>query len=285
MTSHARKRRWMLHLKVLGGVFMLALVITAVWHGINYLRSDDFSRVMAGGSDPVRRVYFETDGVLGESWLNARVDLPEGIELMAVNIGDIQRELNMEGQIDSVLVERVFPDALRIRVTERQPVLRLVVPDASGRKVLRLLSREGVVYAPSGYPAETLRRLPYAHGFTLRRKADGGFERIEGVEPVADFLDQARRLTPEHYASWTTFSLADYDPEGVSSLSRWHVGTEGGCELVFSPEKPGEQLARMVSVLDELESQRRRADRIDLSLDDTVVKLADSSARGPSRFR
>ncbi|WP_269540799.1 cell division protein FtsQ/DivIB [Cerasicoccus fimbriatus] len=285
VTPHARKRRWMLNLKLLGGVVGLALAGCALWAGVRYLQSDSFARLMAGGSDPVRNVYLESDGVLDEQWLNARIDLPENIELMAIDIDSMQRELNSDGQVRSVLVERVFPDALRIRISERQPVLRVVVQDATGRKYLRLISKEGIVYPGKRYPAEVVRNLPYAAGVTLRRKVTGDYFPVEGVPEVSAFLSHARSLMPERVQNWESVSLAKFDPSGKAHSSCLEVVTAEGYTIVFSPHELDEQFARLNAILSQMESQRQRVDRIDLSMEDAVVKVADSTSRGPVRFR
>ncbi|WP_309397792.1 cell division protein FtsQ/DivIB [Cerasicoccus maritimus] len=285
VTSHARKRRWMINLKFLGAVLGLAVLGGAIWGGVQYLQSDSFARLMAGGSAPVRNVYLESDGVLDEQWLNARIDMPEHIELMAIDIESIQRDLSSDGQVRAVLVERVFPDALRIRVTERQPVLRVVLQDASGRKFLRLISNEGVVYAGKRYPADTIRSLPYASGVTLRRKANGEYFPVDGIQDVSAFLQHARSLMPERVENWKTVSLADFDPKGASMSSRLAVTTTQGYSIIFAPDELDEQFARLNVILERLESQRQRVDHIDLSMQDAVVKLADSGTRGPVRFR
>lgn len=285
VTPHARKRRWMINLKILGGVLAFALLSAAGYAGYQYLQSESFARLMAGGSEPVRNVYLQTDGVLDEQWLNERVSLPKHIELMAVDIEAIQRDLVEDGQVRSVIVERVFPDALRIRVSERQPVLRMVLQDASGRKYLRLISREGEIYAGKRYPKDAIRSLPFVSGVTLQRKADAEYEPLEGVEPVANFLHRARALMPERYQNWNSISLEHYDPEGESHTSRLIVSTDKDYDIVFAPNETDEQLARLEDILSQLESQRQRIDHIDLTLQDPVVKLAGSTTRGPVRFR
>ncbi len=285
VTTHARKRRWMINLKILGVVVVFAALCGAGYAGIQYLQSESFARLMAGGSEPVRNVYLQSDGVLDEQWLNERISLPKNIELMAVDIDAIQRDLAEDGQVRSVLVERVFPDSLRIRVTERQPVLRMVLQDASGRKFLRLISREGDIYAGKCYPADTIRSMPFVSGVALQRKGMADYEPLEGVGPVADFLQRARALMPERWQHWNSISLERYDPEGLSHTSSLVVTTDSNMEIIFSPNDVDEQLARLEAILSRVESQRRRVHEVDLTLQDPVVRLAESGTRGPVRFR
>lgn len=285
VTSAARKRRWMLNLKFLGGLAGFAFFCFGVWAGIQYLQSESFSRLMAGGSAPVRNVYLQTDGVLDERWLNDRIELPKQIELMAVDIETIQRSISEDGQVKSVLVERVFPDSLRIRIAERQPVLRMVMQDASGHKFLRLISREGVIYPGKRYAADSIHGLLYVSGVALQRKANGEYESLDGIASVADFLQRARALMPERYQEWESISLANYDPTGKSLSSRLTVKTKQGYEITFAPGDMDQQLAELDDILEHLEAQRKRIDLIDLTGDDGRVVLADTQARGPFRVR
>lgn len=285
MTAHARKRRWMINLKVLGGMLAFAALGAAGYAGYQYLQSESFERLMAGGSEPVRNVYLQTDGVLDESWLNARVNLPKNIELMAVDIESIQRDLAEDGQVRAVMVERVFPDSLRIRVSERQPVLRMVLEDVSGRKTLRLISREGYIYSGKGYPRDAIRGLPYVSGVTLHRKADASYQPLDGIGDVAAFLERSRILMPERYQHWQSIDLAAFDPAAQSHTSHWVVTTEQDYDIIFATQEIDEQLARLEAILTQLESQQKRIDHIDLTLEDPVVRLADNQTRGPVRFR
>ncbi|GHC11268.1 hypothetical protein GCM10007047_30740 [Cerasicoccus arenae] len=275
----------MINLKFLGGLITFALLSCAIWGGVKYLRSESFSRLMAGGSERMRAVYLETDGVLDEQWLNQQVSLPENIELMAVDIEAIQRTLRDNGQVRSVLVERVFPDALRIRIAERQPVLRMVLQDSSGKKFMRLISYEGDIYPGQRYPADTIRGLPYVAGVTLHRKENGDYQPLDGIGDVADFLHHARRLMPDRVSEWESVSLADFDPSGKTLSSRLAVTTSKGYTIVFSPNDLDEQFAELETILKQLERQRQRFDHIDLSMQDAVVKLAEATPRGPVRFR
>src|SRR5580692_6029024 len=54
----------------------------------------------------------------------------EGANLIGLDLASVKRNLELVSVIDSVSVERVLPHTLRVRVTERQPIAQVNVPQA-----------------------------------------------------------------------------------------------------------------------------------------------------------
>ncbi len=87
----------------------------------------------------------QSTGRLQPAHLRDYAHLSEGMNLFALNLAEVRRSLLTVPLIKSASVERVLPDTLRVRVSERTPVARL----SAGAGFQFAVDREGVVLGPS----------------------------------------------------------------------------------------------------------------------------------------
>ena len=84
-------------------------------------------------------------GRLQAAHLRDYAGLAEGLNLFAVDLQEVRKRLLSVPLIKSVQVERVLPDQLRVRVSERVAVARLTGPNG----FQFVVDRDGVVLGPS----------------------------------------------------------------------------------------------------------------------------------------
>ncbi len=89
----------------------------------------------------------------------ARLNLPREVSLISLKTGPLIERLESHPWISAASVERVFPDTLAIRITEREAVAILDSPEGA-----HLLDEEG--YLLSAIPAHPLPSLPIVQGLT-----------------------------------------------------------------------------------------------------------------------
>lgn len=280
-TAPARWRRWRQVLQIAGALLVVCALIGGLIALLNFLRSNKADELLGTASQPLRQVYFTSNGVLDHSWMSRTVDIAPGTPLMAIDIHRLQEQLSGVGQIRSAVVERVFPDALLIRVDEHEPLLRTVVQQGNGERRVFLVSRRGHVYRGQSYPTQMLQNLPYLAGIALRTDAAGNYLPVAGIGTVAEFVDLSRMLVPELYTGWSYLDLSRYlgDPRAVGSEIR--VRTKAGAEIIFAPANFPAQLERLNEIANRrlTPEQRARVQLVDLSLPDPVVRLADRAGR------
>ncbi|WP_457206254.1 cell division protein FtsQ/DivIB [Nocardioides sp. P5_C9_2] len=135
-----RARRWM-HWRVLAAALVLvALIATTVWLVF-------FSALLSVG-----KVEVEGNRLLGPDRVLAVAEVPMGEQLALVDIEAISRRVAALAEVADVDVTRVWPDGVRIDVTERTAI---AVVELGGR--LRGLDADGIVFrdfktAPKGLP-------------------------------------------------------------------------------------------------------------------------------------
>ena len=143
---------------------------------------------------PWRRVYFETDGVLGPAWLRERLDSAVA-SAVEPDLEAIRRALLADRQVRRATVERIHPDRLRILIAEQRPMLRVAANGPNGPEFF-LVSTTGVIYRHHHYPEAAIARMPFLGGVRLRRLGDG-FAPVTGADRLADFLATAAAKAPE----------------------------------------------------------------------------------------
>lgn len=271
-TAAARQRRWGLALKT--GMGMVAcLTLTVVVLGTYYMmqtRSESIFKT-ADSQQRVESVDWRSDGVLNREWFYRNYPDAFSQSISRIDVHDFKRCLEASGQIREAHLTIVFPNKLRIQVSEREPILRARVADPRGSAKIVLISREGFVYEGQGYPRETLRRLPGVSG--LRLQHDGvGYLPVEGMGPVARLLDRARETMPEIYMNWSVVALENYLSESDRPLRLIEIHSRNGGSMVFAPAQYEEQLVRLRNILAmTVQRQLGTPRRIDLSFRDEAV--------------
>ena len=81
----------------------------------------------------IRQIAIETDGVLSAEQIRAWAGVRARANLMALDLSRVKRDLELMPAIEAAAVERILPRTLRIRVTEREPIARVVFARVQGR--------------------------------------------------------------------------------------------------------------------------------------------------------
>lgn len=264
-SPQARKRRQTQLLKLMLGLFVIFVLIGAVVWSVITLKQREEPIQISTPSKPVERILFDTDGVLPDRWLGSVIELRRGVTLMEIDIHQIKQDLESSGQVALASVEREFPDALKIKVKERIPALRIRVVGADGQSEDRILARDGMLYKGIGYPKATLRKLPFVVPYQY---PEGGVQPMRGIETVAQLLDATRRMQPDFYKTWQIVNLKHYsgDPELPGQIIE--VKTSMVPRIIFGRNSDFEkQLDRLGVIMNYVQSRGNPAvKRIDLSL-------------------
>lgn len=276
MTDAARRRRTANLLKASGTLFgLVALLGMGTWAFVA-LRGHSEPLVLPQTHEPLKRILFETDGVLTHQWLGRELSIPRGTSLMEVDIFAMKRELEMHGQVKEAVVERRFPDALFVGITEAEPRARIAFRGEYGIVETLLVTGEGDVYQGFNYNPEDLSRLPYLADTSLKKDRGGHYRPIGGMPHLTRLFSLAWTRYPDLAEGWRVVSLQRYYGENPRVPASLIIRQRSGPNLIFSLRDMEEQLEKLVIILNDLESGQA-ADRsapveaIDLSLDGPAV--------------
>jgi len=270
MSREGRRRLVFSTLRFATAVTVLAGVVVGAWQVTRELRDNSLASDPA--AVPLDPPKLETDGYLGAdpAWLARTLALPKHATLMTLDLEELRARLLAQGQVNTAVLTKVFPSTLRIRLTERTPMARVLAQLADGETKPFLVARDGVVFAGIGYGAELLETLPWLEPAKLTRVGEG-FLPIAGMGAAADLLGKAR-LEAEHlYAKWRVVSLARLNVD-----AEIEVRTDSGATIVFSATTDYfTQIAKLDLTLDRLAAKGLAAKRIDLANGRDVTVTAD----------
>ena len=108
-SSQSRKRRQVQALKLLGAFLICILLISAVVWAIVALNERGETIQITTPSKPVKKILFNTNGVLPASWLGTVVVLRRDTAMMEIDIHALKQQLEAHGQVKSASIERQFP--------------------------------------------------------------------------------------------------------------------------------------------------------------------------------
>lgn len=123
------RRRWVAWKQLLALVVVLALVAGGVWVVF-------FSRYLA-----VQAVMVSGTGLLSADDVRIAADVPDGRPLARIDLGAIERRVEVLAPVKDAEITRLWPDQVRIVVEERVPI---AVVDIGGR--IRGMDDGGVIF-------------------------------------------------------------------------------------------------------------------------------------------
>lgn len=268
-TKVARQRRLVILFRAALGILLLAAIGTGIL-GIRYFYSVAEERLEQKAPMKAELV-FKTDGVLSEDWFMARYGDVLQTEVRQIEVSTLKAELEKAGQVTTASVTVSLPSRLIVGIQEREPIMRLRISGGDGKPKVLLLARDGTLYEGSGYPSDTLRRLPGAAGLKVRRLAEG-YAPIEGIDGVARLLDHAKESLPAVYRHWRIVDLSDWDPELDYRPSLVRIRSAHIEEIIFSTTAIEEQVERLAGILEHTQRYQMGQPRfIDLSYGEEAV--------------
>jgi cell division septal protein FtsQ len=119
----------------LGTSLIFFLTLFGLWRGGDALIKH---KIYENPFFAIERLEVETDGVLAAEQIRTWAGVRPKDNLMALDLARVKRDLELVPAIEGVVIERVLPGTLRIRVTEREPIAQILFP--------RLPNGEGGIY-------------------------------------------------------------------------------------------------------------------------------------------
>lgn len=271
VSPQSKKRRRLVLLKTGSLIFGFLVMGLLIMLSVMFYKKHSSLNILAPA---VKYIDIESDGVLTELQLLPFIGLGEGVGLMEVDIFDLKERIEKIGQVRSAIVERQFPDTLKISISEYKPIVKIVTVDGKGKRRGFLVSEEGHVFKGYGYTAKKLKELPYLTGIRLHRKGNS-FKSILHMDCVSQLLRCAQLESPHLYKYWKSISF-EYCQNGNVGLGSFiEVKTRNLGELIFAPDKFELQLNRLNTIVAYASKQKLATiERIDLSLgSQAVVKV------------
>jgi hypothetical protein len=249
-SEQVRRMRFRLAALLFGALFGTVLGVYALWRGGEWI----LNRV--GYENPafaIREVEVQTDGVIAPQQLRRWANVRPGQNLLALDLARVKRDLEMVPALETVSVERVLPRTLRLRVTEREPVLQVTVPRLNARGAMENfifhLDAKGVVMQPLD-PGQRIKpflqadeALPVLFGLKQMDLRPG--------RPIESPAVQAALQLATEFSFSPMAGIVDLRRIDVSAPTVLVVTTGQGSEVTFGLENLDQQLRRWRQVHEE----------------------------------
>jgi cell division septal protein FtsQ len=268
-SDQVRKTR--LRLVALGGSALCgtAVVVVGLWLGGAWLLN---RLVYQNQAFAIRAIEIQTDGVIAPEQLRRWANVRPGQNLLALDLARVKRDLQMSPALATVTVERILPKTLRIRVTEREPLLQVSVPKTNPQGGLDAtifhLDENGVVMFPLDPRQRTKpflqpdEALPLLSGLNLGDLKPG--------QPIDSPAAQAALKLANEFAYSPMAGLVDLKRIDVSAPDVIVVTTAQGSEITFALENIDQQMRRWRQIHDLGQRTHRNVASIDLAVSNNV---------------
>lgn len=258
--------KWLLTCGLLG---LVALFGWGVWRG--YQGVSDWMAV-AGPMRTLQKVSFKTDGVLTRQWLESLWPFPWGQPLDQIDIFKLKYFLEAQGQVQTAVITREFPDRLGIVLKEACPVAKILLKNLNSKPLIYLLQSNGSLYQGYGYAKAVIEGLPYVEGIKLQRDKSGMFFPIIGFEKVALLLELARLQYPIIYQQIQSVNCSQMPSGAYDVAAILFVKLFSGLVIKFKYQDFESALERLAYILNYLEENHYQGGlKIDLTLEDQAI--------------
>jgi len=220
----------------------------------------------------IEQVEVQTDGIIAPDQLRRWSGVTPGANLIALDLAEVKRNLELVSTIDTVSIERILPRTLKIHVTERHPVAQVnmlrTLPSGEVAVAVFQLDQAGYVMQPldphlSVLPlAQMTYELPGLTGLNFCELQPG--HRLESPQALA-----ALRLIGEFDHS-PMAGLVDMQAVDVSAPGVLVATTGQGSEVTFALDHLDQQLYRWRAIYDWGQTVGKEIGSLDLAVGNNV---------------
>jgi hypothetical protein len=233
----------------------------------------------------IQQVEVQTDGVISADQLRRWSGVRSGQNLLALDLARVKRDLEMQAMIESVSVERILPGTLRLRISEREPVAQVAVPqprpgggldlkvfqiDPNGYVMLPLDPRQRAVP-----PTQADDQLPLILGINASDLQPGRKLDSVQVKAALQWIDV--------FESSPMANLVELKKIDVLSPEVLIVTTGQGSEVTFSLNNFDQQFLRWQKIFEECGRTNRTIATLNLAvMDNTPLRFSDAGVVPPT---
>ena len=229
----------------------------------------------------IRQIEVQTDGVISQEQLRRWSGVRPGQNLLALDLARVKRDLELAPMIQSVSVERILPGTLRLRVSEREPIAQVNVPQprAGGGLDVKVfqIDQNGYVVLPldprqrATPPAQSEDQLPLLLGINSSDLQPGRKLETPQVQAALKWIDV--------FEGSPMANLVELRKIDVLSPEILVVTTGQGSEITFSLENFDRQLLRWQKIHEECARLNKTIGSLNLAVaDNTPLRFSDSVA-------
>jgi hypothetical protein len=247
--ERAREERFKILSAAFGVFFALVVVVFGVWRGGEWILNQT---IFGSERFAITEIDVRTDGVIAPEHLVKWAGVRKGQNILALDLWELKRNLQLVPVIRSANVERILPGTLKINVVEREPVAQIVSlvadpklgwqnrvlhVDTNGHVNLPLDRR--LAADPASLPDDSLPMLTGVNVAELGVDKDLSSPQVRAALRLIDLFEGSDMA-----------SIAELRRIDVSAADVLTVVTGGGAEVTFGVRDFERQLRRWREICD-----------------------------------
>ncbi len=280
-SSQTRAARFRLAGMGLSICFALIVGLFVLWRGGEWLLN---VLVYENEAFAIQQIEVQTDGVIAPEHFRRWAVVKPGINLLALDLARVKRDLELVPLIQSAAVERVLPRTLRIRIVEREPVAQVVAMQRKTQggfeSTIYHLDETGFVFLPLdprlrvSPPTVQNDLLPVVSGVAMSDLRPG--RRVESLQ-VRGALGLISEFDHSPMAGF-----AELQRINVTIPEILEVSTSHGSQIVFSLNGFEQQLNRWRLIYDQYQKMGKSIATLDLSIANNIpLRFVDAAPVPP----
>ncbi len=269
-SKQVRARRARIVGRAVAWTLGMLLAILGIWRGAEW-GVDEF--VYRNPTFAIQEIDVQTDGIISREQLRAWTGVKLGENLFAVDLQNVKRFLKLNSLIQDAAVDRLLPGTLRVRVTEREPIVQFTTwqktsPDATLQAIMFYLDEEGYVLTPADLPKLSPQMTEHFNDLPKLMGVDG-LEIMRGRPVNSPRLHAALRMVAEFGRS-PMAPVADLQEIELAQPQVLVVTTRQGSRITIGYELLAAQLHRWRIVHDYAAAATKSIATLDLSVSNNV---------------
>ena len=269
-SKHIRETRLRIISATVAAVLGVTVSVLVLWRGSEWVLD---KWIFGNPAFDIRSIDVATDGLIPKAQLLIWAGVSMGENLLALDLPRVKRDLELQPWIESVAVERVFPNTLRIRAWERKPIAQISGFQPSGAGALFRLTT--FYMDKNGYsmlPLKSSRRyafkipavdpLPVLIGVRATEMSPGN--RVESLQ-MRSALEWVERFERSPMMGLVDLVQVNLSVQGVLI-----VQTGQGSEITFALEDFDRQFRRWRLIHDLATREGKYLGTLDLSVSNNI---------------
>jgi len=267
-SSQVRAARSRVALMIGGTLLGIALAVFIVFRGGAWVMD---RLVYENPAFALRDLDLQTDGILATNQIRTWAGIKGDENLLALDLGNVKAKLEHIPYIHLVSIERVLPHTLRIRVTEREPVVQIYAPRPRGSLIPPVacqLDADGCIMPPleprqrSVPPNPAAEQLPLLTGAKITELQPG---KLLDLSQVKAGILLVLAFERSQMAQFVDLKVVD-----VSSSEVIVATTGQGAEITFGLNDIDRQMRRWYAIHDMAQRTSKGIANLDLAVADSI---------------
>ncbi|MFI3291381.1 MAG: FtsQ-type POTRA domain-containing protein [Opitutales bacterium] len=264
LSFYARLKIFFVYIKY--SIVFALLVCIALGLYVLY-KTETIDKYIQNDSQKIKNFLFEEDKNITGKWLWDFTQLRANTPLDAIDIFEIKQRIERLNQIDSVKIEKIYPDTLKVSIEEKDCIAKTYSNDK-----LLIMSSKGEFYEPICLSQELLSTLIELSDLKIETKGEK-YLPFDKAPMLKELLFIATNADGVDFSSWQKINMkkANYLVEPLMEIH-----TIDDMKIIFSFGNYKEQLLKLKATLEFSKKNAVRFEQIDLSLKDRAdVKLKE----------